>query len=184
MVVRRLNNNPSFLKRFIGILRVIYPFISAVIAVIGSVAWFKGADSASSAPLLALAVIYYWRSTRPFLLPFWTLAMLSLLQDFVSGSLLGFHFFIFLPTIILTQMKFIWRFGNLFAPAWLWFIIVVATCFSIEIVISFFIQLYQSAQIINPLDGIWRYILTWTCYPLVAWLLTSLDRWVVRMRAG
>lgn len=176
MVIRRIKSKHSLWHRIIRILLLSLPFWTVVIAIIGSESWFKDVRSAGLSPLLAIPVIYYWRSNRPLQLPLWSIVILSLLQDTVSGTLLGLHFFIYIQVFLFTQTKFIWQFGGVFWVAWLWFSVVCAFCYISDYLIHFLV-IYKAQILLNPMLGLGSFFATYLSYPIIAWLLTAIDRY-------
>ena len=118
-------------------------------------------------PPLALVGIFHWGIYRPDLLPRWLVFFIGILQDVMSGGILGIWSLIYLliHTIMKSQRKFF--FGRAFIIEWYSFSVVVFFVYFVIWVIG--ILFYGVIESSNILIG--QSIITIFIYPLLTWFM-------------
>jgi rod shape-determining protein MreD len=123
-------------------------------------------------PVLALISIYHWAVYRPELMPAWTVFVLGLLQDFLSGAPVGINVLVFLSVqwLVLTQRQFL--VGKTFLIYWFGFA-VVALVAAIEMWMLASLH-YLSA--LSPGGIAAQYLVTAGLFPVIAWMFLRWQR--------
>lgn len=124
------------------------------------------------APDIVLIAVFYWTVHRPDLMKAWTVFVIGLLSDILSGTPLGVHplVLVLVHTAIISQHK-IFR-GAAFGVVWWAFSLIAPAAHGVAAVIAF-----VSAGVVPELSVfILRLVLTIGLYPALAWLLGRAQR--------
>ena len=158
---------PSLWQRLDVLARKLTPFGLTMALVVLSVVPTHLPGFARIAPMLGLMAIYHWAIYRPDLMPAYAVFLLGLLQDILSGTPIGVNVVVFLTVygVVLTQRRFF--VGKSFVIGWLGFALVAAGA-AVEgwILVSAF-----HATVIDPRALVYHYLVTLSCFPLLAWVL-------------
>ncbi|WP_020594329.1 rod shape-determining protein MreD [Kiloniella laminariae] len=88
--------SPSFWQRIDGVARAACPFTISLLLIILALVPLQIPHLATIMPSLLLISVFYWSLYRPDLMPVWAVFVLAVIQDLLSGSLLGVVPFILL----------------------------------------------------------------------------------------
>ncbi|HUT48330.1 MAG TPA: rod shape-determining protein MreD [Alphaproteobacteria bacterium] len=127
---------------------------------------------AELAPMLPVMAIYYWSLHRPELLPFWTVFLIGLVIDTLTGGTLGFNALMLLlvSAFMRPQRRYLAERG--FAIHWVIFVIVVAA-------FEFLRWLLMAAiaqKFLSLGDPALRVLLAIALYPCLSWFLLRVDQ--------
>ena len=145
-----------FWQRLDKAARSVTPFGLTLFLVILSVVPMRIPGYAEIAPVLALMAVYHWAVYQPNLIPPWSVFVLGILQDLLSGVPLGLYILVFLTVygVVLSQRRFFA--GRSFLLYWLGFGI-MAFCAAVES--------WVLASLWHLLASLWP---TCTLWPLLA----------------
>ena len=146
--------------------RSLTPFGLSLLLVILSVVPTHIPGYAQIAPILALVSIYHWAIYRPNLLPLFSVFILGLLQDLLTGTPVGLYILVFLTVygIVLSQRRFFA--GKSFTVYWIGFA-VVSLVASVE---SWVLASAWNLALIDFNAVTFQYLLSLGVFPIVAWI--------------
>ncbi|MDH3235761.1 MAG: rod shape-determining protein MreD [Alphaproteobacteria bacterium] len=127
---------------------------------------------AELAPMLPVMAIYYWSLHRPELLPFWTVFLIGLVIDALTGGTLGFNALMLLlvSAFMRPQQRYLAERG--FAVHWVIFMIVV-TIFEF---LRWLLMAAIAQKILSLGDPALRVLLAVALYPCLSWVLLRIDQ--------
>jgi rod shape-determining protein MreD len=128
--------------------------------------------SSSLAPDIVLIAVFYWTVHRPDLMRAWTVFVIGMLSDVLSGTPLGVHplVLVLVHTVIISQHK-IFR-GAAFGVVWWAFSLIAPAAHIAAAAIAF----VGAGVVPEPSVLILRLVLTIGLYPALAWLLGRAQR--------
>jgi rod shape-determining protein MreD len=128
--------------------------------------------SSSLAPDIVLIAVFYWTVHRPDLMRAWTVFVIGMLSDVLSGTPLGVHplVLVLVHTVIISQHK-IFR-GAAFGVVWWAFSLIAPAAHIAAATIAF----VGAGVVPEPSVLILRLVLTIGLYPALAWLLGRAQR--------
>lgn len=123
-------------------------------------------------PSFGLTAVYYWSIYRPNLMPPFAIFCLGILQDTLSGGVIGVTALIFLlvHAVCVSQRRFF--LSGTFLVAWWGFLIVAAGA---SVAVYLILSLYYF-KIFNPVPALIQYFLTLLVYPLLAFIFSRVDQ--------
>lgn len=127
---------------------------------------------AAIAPMLALASVFFWAIHNPGLMPPWTVFLLGLVHDILSGALLGSGTVVLLLAYgaMVAQRRFFLH--KSFAVVWWGFIMLaIAAGF-----IAWLIACVFSATLVSPRSVAFQVLMTIAIYPVATWLFHMAQR--------
>ena len=156
----------TFWQRLDKAARSITPFGLTLFLVILSVVPMRIPGYAEIAPVLALMSVYHWAIYRPDLMPLWSIFVLGVLQDLLSGVPLGLYILVFLTVygVVLSQRRFFA--GRSFLLYWLGFGI-MAFCAAVE---SWVLASLWHLSLLNFETVFFQFLLSMGIFPFVAWV--------------
>jgi rod shape-determining protein MreD len=121
-------------------------------------------------PQLALMAVFHWTVFRPDLLPIWSIFIIGILQDSLSGAPMGLNTMVYLTIygVILGQRRFF--LGKTFWVEWLGFTIIAAGA----AVQAWVLLSAYHVHLIAPGPALFQYFMTIGFYPILAW---AMGRW-------
>ncbi len=128
--------------------------------------------SSSLAPDIVLIAVFYWTVHRPDLMRAWTVFVIGMLSDVLSGTPLGVHplVLVLVHTVIISQHK-IFR-GAAFGVVWWAFSLIAPAAHAVTATVAF-----VAADVAPDLSVLaLRLVLTIGLYPALAWLLGRAQR--------
>ena len=91
---------PAFWQRLDSLARRLTPFGLTVILVLAALIPSHVPEFARVVPALAMVAVYHWAIHRPRLLPAWSVFVLGILQDVLSGTALKFYGPVLWPNLL------------------------------------------------------------------------------------
>lgn len=167
----RTDPPPGEIRRFITAL---IPSFTAIISVLAGVVPASVPGFSSVTPLLSVITIFFWVVARPNLTPPAMVFCVGLLQDVLSGGPIGIWALTLLLVqyLSLSQRRFL--VGHSFGLGWIGFASIAAGAESLAWIGA---CLYYGA-ILSPAPLIVQTALTVLVYPVGAWILIGLSRWM------
>ncbi|HEX2113923.1 MAG TPA: rod shape-determining protein MreD [Alphaproteobacteria bacterium] len=163
---------PSTLQRIDISVRQSVPVALTLLLTVFSVVPVRLPAASVLAPDIVLIAVFYWTVHRPDLMRLWTVFVIGLLGDVLSGAPLGVHplVLVLVHTAIITQHK-IFR-GAPFGVVWWAFALIAPAAHLVAAIVAF---LATGALPELSLFAL-RLVLTIGFYPAVAWLLGRAQR--------
>ncbi len=158
---------PSLLRRLDTFARQVTPFALTVVLVLCNVVPLRIPGLEAVAPSLPLISVFYWSLYRPDLMPAAAVFAIGLLQDTVSGAIIGISaaIFILVHAAVCAQRRFF--LGKPFVIVWLGFALIAVAAFCLGWMLTSMIV----ATLIEVPALLARTAVTIGCFPAVAWLL-------------
>lgn len=153
-------------------LRSSIPFITVLFLVILSSVPFGLPYYSIVTPFFALIAVYFWAIYRNQLLPVWSVFLLGVLQDLLTGSPIGITSLILVLVwfLAVSQRRFI--LGQSFAVEWVGFVLIAMGA---EIIFWILGSIYRSSMLWSE-PFIIQMMLTATLYPIFSWLFAQSAR--------
>ncbi len=158
---------PLFLQRLDLWARMAIPLLATILAVVFNVVPLRLPDYAPLAPGLVLMAVFYWTVHRPDLMRPWTVFLIGILDDILSGTPLGVNSLVllFVHWTIVAQHR-VFR-GKSFVLVWLAFALVALGAKLLLTVVAF----AAGYGLLDPTVLLVQYILTLALYPPVAFVM-------------
>ena len=168
--------NQNFWSHLDILARKLIPFLLALLLMIAGVVPLQLPGLAPIVPAWGLMAVYYWVFHRPDLLPPWTIFLLGLIQDLLSGGHLGVNAF-----VLLVAYAGIGSLRRFMADApsgviWANFLLIAAGAFFL----SWCLNCLIAGRLIDPTPALLQCLTTVAFYPVLAWVLARAQRAVVR----
>jgi rod shape-determining protein MreD len=163
---------PAFLQNLDLWIRAAIPILATVAAVLLNVVPLRLPDYAPLAPGFVLMAVFYWTVHRPDLMRPWTVFLVGVLDDVLSGTPLGVNSLVllFVHWTIMAQHR-VFR-GKSFMLVWLGFALIAFGAKLLLAVIAFVI----GYGLLDPLVLLVQFILTIALYPPVAFVMGRAQR--------
>jgi rod shape-determining protein MreD len=163
---------PSALQRFDHSIRQSLPVVLTLMLTVLSVVPIRLPAASSLAPDIVLIAVFYWTVHRPDLMRLWTVFVIGLLGDVLTGTPLGVHplVLVLVHASIISQHK-VFR-GASFGMVWCAFSMIASAAHIVAAIIAFF----ASGALPEPSLFLLRLVLTIGLYPALAWLLGRAQR--------
>ncbi len=168
--------NQSVWTRLDVAARSLSPFACTLFLVIVAMVPLKVPGVSAIVPSLGLISVYFWVIYRPDLMPVWTVFLVGVIQDLLSGGHLGAGTMVLLLVwlAIAAQRRFVSS-GSC-TVIWAVFVLLAAGAQAL-------VWLFNSVIVGMPLDArplVFQYLTTVAIYPCVAWLFVQVQRGFVR----
>lgn len=156
--------------------RQLTPLMLTLVLVIINVVPSRIPGFSPVAPLLPLIAVYHWAVFRPRLLPAYTVFLIGLLHDALTGFPIGVSALVFLVVygVVLSQKRFF--IGKSFFILWLGFSVIAAGAS----VLSWLQVSILNVVLIEPKTAFFQYLMTLGFFPIVAWLFLRWQRAFLR----
>lgn len=163
---------PLFLQRVDLWARTAVPLALTLLAAIFNVVPLRLPDYSELAPSLVLMAVFYWTVHRPDLMRPWSVFLVGILDDVLSGAPLGVNalLLLFVHWAITSQHK-AFR-GQPFVIVWFGFALVALGAAVLEVVLA----LFAGYGLLDPLTVFVQYILTLAIYPPIAFIMGRAQR--------
>ena len=163
---------PSALQRLDLSVRQSLPVVLTLLLTVFSVVPVRLPGAASLTPDFVLIAVFYWTVHRPDLMRLWTVFVIGLLGDVLSGTPLGVHplVLVLVHAAIISQHK-VFR-GASFGMVWCAFSLIAPAAHIVGAVIAF----GASGALPEMSLFFLRLVLTIGFYPALAWLLGRAQR--------
>ncbi|MGB0749326.1 MAG: rod shape-determining protein MreD [Magnetospiraceae bacterium] len=168
--------DPGILQRLDEGGRNATPFVVTIFLVLVSLIPTHIPALSLAPPLYVVIAVYHWTLFRPDLMPPVAVFFVGLLQDVLGGGPIGFFAFVLLLVYgsVLSQRRFLY--GKSFAVVWLGFLFV-----GLGASIAIWLLGCLNLVTLLPLRPFFhQYLMTVALFPLVAWLLVTWERMVLR----
>lgn len=163
---------PLFLQRVDLWARATVPLALTLIMAILNVVPLRLPDYSELAPSFVLMAVFYWTVHRPDLMRPWSVFVIGVLDDVLSGAPLGVNalMLLFVHWAIVAQHK-AFR-GQSFVVVWFGFALVALGAALLEAVLA----LVAGYGLLDPLALFVQYVLTLALYPPIAFLMGRAQR--------
>lgn len=163
---------PLFLQRVDLWARTSVPLALTFLMALLNVVPLRLPDYSELAPSLVLMAVFYWTVHRPDLMRPWSVFVIGLLDDVLSGAPLGVNALVllFVHWTIMAQHK-AFR-GQPFAIVWLGFALIAGGAAIVEVVLA----LVAGYGLLDPVTVVVQYFLTLALYPPIAFLMGRAQR--------
>jgi len=128
----------------------------------------------TTAPIFALAVVYFFAVHRPELFPPWAVFFVGLVQDIMSGGPMGLYTLVLLTAYGFTHSQRLLLVARGFATMWLGFVIICG----LAVLVSWCAASVHYGFVVNPLPLFLQAAVTALIYPLVSVVLTRVNRYL------
>ena len=166
----------AYSQQFDLVARYLFPFALSVLLVVLSVIPLPVPDYELVVPTFGVMAVYYWAIHRPDLLPAYSVFLLGLLQDILSGAPTGVNTLIFLAVYGIMRHQRKPFLGKPFFVMWVGFV-VVAPC---AIFFHWLLCSILAGRPIPPLSAFVQVMLSIAIYPWLTWLLAAAQRAFLR----
>ena len=163
--------NVPFLQRLGFGIRSLAPFVlTSFLVLLGVVPWSMPAPDLAGG--VALIAVFYWALHRPELLPPIAIFAIGLVQDSLSGGIMGLTPLILLSAhgVVRAQRRFFH--GKPFVVAWWGFLMVAAGAGAMTWAVT---ALFAQA-VVDPAPAVRHAVVTILVYPLFSWLFGLVRR--------
>lgn len=159
-----------------NVLRLSSPFVLVFLLLLFTRLPFRTSDMSMYIPLVSLSFAYYFTLHRPGYVPLWTLFLLGVFDDFLSGGVIGLTSLILIsvPALLLGQRRF-FR-SRSFIYTWAAFALV---CLGASSAI-WVVEAFRIGAVISPLPAIYQLAMTLLAYPVLSLVFGKLERGVLR----
>ncbi len=168
--------NQNFWSHLDILARKLIPFVLALLLMVAGMVPLQVPGLSPIAPAWGLIAVYFWIFHRPDLLPPWTIFLLGLIQDLMSGGPLGVNAF-----VLLVVYAGIGSLRRVMADApsrmiWANFLLIAAGAFFL----SWCLNCLIAGRLIGSTPALLQCLMTVAFYPPLAWVLARTQRAVVR----
>ncbi len=140
------------------------PFVVALLCVMFSMLPLGLSSGVVIAPSFALMAVYYWGLYRPDLMPPFTVFLVGLFQDLMSGGPLGLWSLVYLAVYGVVVSQRLFFIGKAFLAIWFGFGVMALVAGTISWVVS---CLYFG-MVLSPLSVLVLALLSFVLYPVAA----------------
>lgn len=152
--------------------RRMIPFFLALFLVLVMVLPLPIPGHSAITPMLALAAVFFWAIHHPRLLPAWAVFVLGVIQDILTGALLGTGTVVLLLAYgaVLTQRRFFHN--KSFLVVWWGFAMVTMAA----TILSWAIASVFAGQLIGAEAAVFQMASTIAIYPVLTWIFHLAQR--------
>ena len=145
--------------------RSISPFFVTLLLVLFGLVPLHISDFSPIMPALALIGVFFWSVHRPDLMPIWAVFLLGLVQDVLSGGVIGPGIvgLLIAHALVVWQLRFF--LSASFAMVWCAFMLVAAAA----MVVTWLLTCIAMVTFIEPHPVFFQYLVTLAFYPCLAW---------------
>ena len=152
--------------------RKLTPFLFSLVLVLLNLVPLQLPGYSAISPNFALMVVYYWALHRPSLLPSGAVFLVGLLQDFLSGGLIGQNAAILVVVYIIAVSQARFFYGKSFFVVW-WGFMVVSLGVA---VLEWIITTIFSGYLLAPEPALYECAMNVAAYPIFGWLFVQVHR--------
>lgn len=145
--------------------RSISPFFVTLLLVLVSLLPLRIADLSPIVPALALIGVFFWSVHRPDLMPIWAVFLLGLVQDLLTGAVIGPGIvgLLVAHALVVWQLRFF--LAASFAVIWVAFMLVAAAALGV----TWLLTCIALTTYVEPAPLFFQYLVTLAFYPCLAW---------------
>ena len=168
---------PSLWFRLDVLLRKLTPFLLTLFLVLASIIPLHIPGFSRVVPLLPLIAIYHWAVYRADLLPAYTVFIIGILNDILTGAPIGAYALVFLLVygLVVSQHRFL--FGKSFAVIWIGFGLISGAASAL----MWLLVSIWNVAIIEPSAIYIQFLLTFGLFPGLAWVFLLWQRTFLRL---
>jgi rod shape-determining protein MreD len=145
--------------------RSISPFFVTMLLILLSLVPLHISDLSPIVPALALIGVFFWSVHRPDLMPIWAVFLLGLLQDILTGGVIGPGIVGLLVAHALVVWQHRFFLAASFAVIWFAFMLVAAAALAVTWLLSCIAMM----TLLDPHPVFFQYLVTLAFYPCLAW---------------
>ena len=148
------------------------PFVVGLLAVMFSMLPWGLSSGIVIAPSFALMTIYCWALYRPDLMPPYTVFLIGLFQDLMSGGPLGMWSLVYLAVYGVVVSQRLFFIGKAFLAIWFGFGFMALVASTMAWLVSCF----YFGMVLSPLSVLVQALLSFILYPVVARMIAAIQK--------
>ena len=156
--------------------RRLFPFALTLALLLASLVPLPLPAYASVTPSFLVMAIYFWTLHRPDLMPPYAVFALGLLQDFLTGGVLGISPIVLLALCFATGSQRRFLGGALFVTVWAGFVVNSAGA----AILAWGLNALSAGTMFDLRPALFQYLLTVGLYPSMGWVLARAQRSILR----
>lgn len=145
--------------------RSISPFFVTLLLVLFALLPLHIADLSPIVPALALIGVFFWSVHRPDLMPIWAVFLIGLVQDVLTGGIIGPGIIGLLVAHALVVWQHRFFLAASFAVIWFAFMLVAAAALAV----TWLLTCIAMVTLLDPDPVFFQYLVTLAFYPCLAW---------------
>lgn len=145
--------------------RSISPFFVTLLLILMALVPLHISDLSAIVPALALIGVFFWSVHRPDLMPIWSVFLLGLVQDVLSGGVIGPGIVGLLVAHALVVWQHRFFLAASFAVIWSAFLLVAAAALTV----TWLLTCIAMTKFLDPGPVFFQYLVTLAFYPCLAW---------------
>jgi rod shape-determining protein MreD len=145
--------------------RSISPFFVTLLLVLAGMLPLRIVDLSPIVPALALIGVFFWSVHRPDLMPIWAVFLIGLVQDLLTGGIIGPGIvgLLIAHAFVVWQLRFF--LAASFAVIWVAFMLVAAAALGV----TWLLTCVGLLIYVDPAPLFFQYLVTLAFYPCLAW---------------
>ncbi len=147
--------------------RSLFPFLVTLGLLLLAMMPLRVPALSSVMPALALLAVYHFTIRFPRLMPYWAAFLIGIIQDLLSGGVLGATAITFLAMQAVIRGQYRVFATASFTLSWALFLVTGASAF----VLFWLLSSLGMLTLLDPRPAVFQYLMTIACYPALAWLL-------------
>jgi rod shape-determining protein MreD len=156
--------------------RRLFPFALTLALLLASLVPLPLPAYASVTPSFMVMAVYFWTLHRPDLMPASVVFAIGLLQDFLTGGVLGVSAIVLLALSFATASQRRFLGGALFVTVWAGFVVNSAGA----AILAWGLNTLSAGTMFDPRPALFQYLLTVGLYPSMGWILARAQRAILR----
>ena len=156
--------------------RQLFPFALTLALLLASLVPLPLPAYASVTPSFMVMAVYFWTLHRPDLMPASAVFAIGLLQDFLTGGVLGVSAIVLLALGFATGSQRRFLGGALFVTVWAGFVVNSAGA----AILAWGLNTLSAGTMFDPRPALFQYLLTVGLYPSMGWILARAQRAILR----
>lgn len=145
--------------------RSISPFFVTLLLVLFGLVPLHISDLSPIVPSLALIGVFFWSVHRADLMPIWAVFLIGLVQDVLTGGVIGPGIIglLIAHALVVWQLRFF--LSASFAMVWFAFLVVAA----VAMTVTWLLTCIAMVTFVDPDPVFFQYLVTLAFYPCLAW---------------
>jgi rod shape-determining protein MreD len=165
-----------FWHRLDQLARRFFPFALTLALLLASLVPVPLPAYSSVTPSFMVMAIYFWSLHRPDLMPPSAVFAIGLLQDILTGGIIGVSPIVLLALSFATASQRRFLGGALFVTVWAGFVVNAAAA----AILTWGLNTLAAGAMFDPRPALFQYLLTVGLYPSLGWVLARAQRAVLR----
>jgi rod shape-determining protein MreD len=166
----------SFWYRLDQFARQLFPFALTIALLLVSLVPLRLPAYSSVTPSFMVMAVYFWTLYRPDLMPLSAVFVIGLLQDLLTGGILGVSPLVLLTLSVATSSQRRFLSGGLFVTVWAGFVVNAAGA----AILAWLLNTLAAGALYDPRPALFQYLFTVGLYPTLGWILARAQRTVLR----